>query len=183
MSKIKCAYIYTADHQPLPTHKELEKQFGAKVLYGLRKQRKKTPLVEGMYSVEHSFHSVRDTFAAQKGISPHWAELIAFDDRIDDMWFSLATELKILTKFTTDDQIIEQMHHLNWSIGHLQRQVLSLHNEIGTLTFYQQRNIGDQQFFNCFPRYEAALLAFCGEVQRMLEIDQAQLKALFSSGW
>lgn len=183
MSTIKCAYIYPADHPPLPSYKDLEKQFGAKVLYGLRKHRKMTPLVEGMYSVEHAFMSVRDTFAAQKGISPYWAELIAFEDKIDDVWFSLATKQHVLTKFAVDAQIISQMHHLHWSIGHLQREVQSLQSEIGKLGFYQQKGIGDQQFFNCFPRYETEIQAFRSEAKRVLDMYQAELKALFSSGW
>lgn len=183
MTKYKCAYIYPATNQLLPTHKALEKQFGAKVLYGLRKHRKITPLVEGMYTVEHAFHSVRKGFVASRTVPAYRTALVCFDESIDSMLFSLTVTQHVLTKFTVDDQIINQMNELNFSIDHLRSHVGSLKNEIGTLQFYQQKGVGDQQFFNCFPRRQDDIEVFSSEVQRMLDVYREKLKALFCNGW
>lgn len=183
MTKYKCAYIYPEANQLLPTQKDLEKQFGAKVLYGLKRYRKITPIVESMHTVEHAFHSVRESFVASQPIPTYWTALVCFDESIDSTLFSLTVTQHVLAKFTVDAQIIDEMHHLNWSIGHLQSHVGSLQNELGTLHFYQQKGVGDQQFFNCFPRRQVDIEAFSMEVQRMLDVYRAQLKALFSNGW
>lgn len=184
MSKLKCAYMYSTQADPLPTRKEAEKKFSTKVLYGFGKHNKpKTPYAKSMYLVESAFPSVSNMFTASQTISTYAAQLVAFDDSIDEVFFTLTAMQNTITKFSVDDQIINDMYDLSWKLGHLERDLKSLQGDISTLSFYLQKAIGDQQFFDFFPKREADIQSYIKEVERMIDIYRTQLKALFSSGW
>ena len=184
MAKLKCAFMCPTDAYPLPTRKQAEKQFNAKVLYGLGKHRvEKTPYAKSMHLVEHAFQSVSDMFSTSQTILVYSGDLIAFDNCIDETLFLLSATSNTITRFSVDDQIINEMRVLAWKIRHLNAELNAHENELNSLIFYQQNGIGDSQFLGYIPRRKADVQDYSREVQRMLDIYKSQLKALFSSGW
>ncbi len=99
------------------------------------------------------------------------------------MFFILTAAQNIITKFSVDDQIKNAMYDLAWKLNHLSSALGSLNNDIDTLSYYQQKSIGDQQFFSYFPKRQADVQSYIKEVERMIDIYGTQLKALFSNGW
>jgi hypothetical protein len=184
MSKLKCAYMYSTQNNPLPTRATAEKMYGAKILYGLKGKTLPTiPYSNKLGYVDSAFHNVVNLFRNREDIAPNSAQLVVFDNSIDEVFFAISAIQNTITKFSLDGHIIQEMQDFDYRLARLDGEDNAVQYLAGRLVSFEQSNIGDQAFFDRLPKYSDYLHEISAEVQRIVNAYKADLKALFSSGW
>jgi hypothetical protein len=183
---VKCAFIKTDWNNPAPNYKDIDLNFGksGRVLYGGDKRKSKnTPYLDKLHTISHGFQGfVKILFPNTKNDFRDQFELYLFDKDAHETMLYLKYP-QTITHFIVDDNLIDYIHHLNWSYQHLVRYMRDLEGTTNSLNFFNEKSISDSKFERAFPAYVKAndklKEAVISASQRIAE--QAEL--IFKSGW
>ena len=183
---VKCAFLKYDWDTPAPEYKDIDFNFGksGKVLYGGGKRKSKnTPYVDKLQTISYGFqHFVEILFPNTKNDIYDNFELYLFDKDAHETMLYLKYP-QTITHFVIDDDLIDAIHHLDWSYQHLVRYLRDLEGTTNSLNFFVEKDISDNKFQKSFPAYikanEKLKDAVVSASQRIA--DNAGL--IFKSGW
>ena len=180
----KAAFLTYNMTQVAPTAKEIKTYLGksAKLLYGNdQRKSKNTPYPDKLHLIESAFFHFRDILNNKNGYFR--SELYIFDEKINESHFLLKYASQAIVHFKFDDKTIDEMYTLSWNHMHLVSYFKSIDNDIASLKFFTDKNIGDANFHKLFPSFVKKFDTIKSHTQK--EIDKLEKKAnlLFRSGW
>ena len=181
----KAAFLTYNMMQDAPSAKEIKTYLGksAKLLYGNdQRKSKNTPYPDKLHTIEHAFSHFESIFTDQK--KPYVpTELYIFDEKINSTYFFLKYASQVIVHFKFDEKTIDEMHTLSWNHMHLVSYFNSIDQNIGSLKFFTDKNIGDPKFHKAFPSFAKKFDII--KLRTAKEIDKLEKKAdlLFRSGW
>ena len=112
----------------------------------------------------------------------HHYELYLFGKSADATMLYLKYP-QTITHFIIDDDLINSLHHLDWSYDHLSRYIKTLSSTTNSLNFFSEKEIGDTKFQKSFPAFLKASSKLEDEIisasQRITDMAGLILK----SGW
>jgi len=182
---VKCM-IFKNDHlNDLPTYQELNMLCpkGGKVIYGGGKRKSQSvPYLKKLHSLENSCSSL-EKFINKNDSFLSSCEVYLFEDKAALSFILMKYTRGFIGSFMLDDLVIDKLHHINWSLGHLTRDILAYQSELSHLDFYKEKNISDKQLERCFPAYINSVTKFSNklEIRKKALIDEAVV--IFNSGW
>jgi len=177
---LRCDFI---EHSA-PTAKEIQDYFkkSTRLLYGNDKRKSKsTPIPDKIHLVAPAFDTFKVALTGEDYLS---TMLYVFDDQANSTMLLLKYSNQVVCHFKLDAQIADEMSSLNWSYGHLQRFKRGLQNDIGSIDFLAQKNIGTKVFHTkSVPPFVKATKAFIADVDKEMAALESSAKRLFKSGW
>ena len=171
-------------NNPAPTANELKTYLGrsAKLLHGNdQRNSKNTPYTDKLHLINHSFSTFSHLFSPNDRFQQ--VMLYIFDDRINSTHFFLKYAPQALCHFDLDEQIIDDMNKASWDYGHLTRYLQSIQNDLGSLDFFIQKNIGDNKFHKSFPSHINSSQKFIVKIENEIKKLETKATQLFNSGW
>lgn len=182
---VKCA-IFKYDYQnPEPSYKDLDVNLGktGKVLYGGGKRKSKsTPYLNRLNTVSHVFDNFSNLLFPQLKNSNNFA-LYLFDKDAHETMLYLKYPNQIITHFIIDEDLIVNLHHLDWSFNHLTRYVKELARTSNSLSFFKEKEIGDDKFQNSFIPFIKASNKLENDVISASQRITDMAGLIFKSGW
>jgi len=185
---VKCA-IFKYDHDnPIPNYKDLDVNLGktGKVLYGGEKRKSKTtPYIDRLHLVDSAFSEFNKILFPRiaEARTFVYCELYLFDKDANETMLYLKYPSQIITHFVIDDSLIDNLHHLSWSHGHLQRYLQSLKGNKDSLNFFIEKEISDKKFEKSFPQFIKSTDKLMTEVINASKRLSDNAELIFKSGW
>jgi hypothetical protein len=170
--------------QGAPTANEIKTYLGksAKLLYGNdQRKSKNTPYPDKLHLIESAFHQFRDIFSSGKTFIHR--ELYIFDEQINETHFFIKYAPQVLAHFEFDDKTIDEMKKIAWNHNHLVSYFRSLDNNVGSLDFFIQKNIGDPNFHKLFPSFVKKFDTVKSHTAKEIKKLEKKADLLFRGGW
>ena len=183
---VKCAFIKYDWNIPAPNYKDIDLNFGksGRVLYGGDKRKSKnTPYLDKLHTIRHGFQNfVKILFPHTKNDNYSHFELYLFDKDAHETMLYLKYP-QTITHFIIDENLIDHIHHLNWSYHHLVRYMRDLEGTTNSLNFFNEKSISDSKFERAFPAYVKANAKLKDAVTSASQRIAEQAELIFKSGW
>jgi len=183
---VKCAILEYDYENPAPSYKALDVNLGktGKVLYGGGKRKSKTtPYLDKLHTVSYAFDHFSKLLFPKLNDSYHFFELYLFDKDANETILYLKYPNQILTHFVIDDSLIDVLHHLDWSYGHLERYNRELDSITNSLNFFSEKEISDSKLEKSFPQFNKATEKLKDEVIKASQRISENAELIFKSGW
>ena len=180
----RAAFLTDDFDNPAPNPKELKYYLGksAKLLHASdQRKTKNTPYADQLHLIIHSFSCFGHLFFPRDGAKS--TKLYIFDEKINETHFFLKYATQVVTHFSLDERIIDEMYTVGWGYGHLKRYLRSLESELRTLDFFIKNNIGESQFHKSFPQYVSSSKQFMLGIEKEIQNYEDRANKLFRSGW
>ena len=181
------AVIINSDYQNhAPTAKEMQAYLNktGKLLYGNDKRKSaNTPYQQTIHLVTSAFGSFEEVITGAKRDYQTVRNLYVLDDKVNEMHFFLKYAGNVQCHFKLNDQIIDEMHHCSWSLGHLKRHKQSVENDASSRHFFIEKNIGNKKLHNAFPAFVKATESYVLKIDNAIQEIEDKATALFTSGW
>jgi hypothetical protein len=182
---VKCAILEYDYQNPAPSYKDIDINCDkdGKVLYGGGKRKSKTtPYIDKLSTVTYAFDCFSELLFPNLKTHQHHYELYLFGKSADATMLYLKYP-QTITHFIIDDDLINSLHHLDWSYDHLSRYIKTLSSTTNSLNFFSEKEIGDTKFQKSFPAFLKASSKLEDEIisasQRITDMAGLILK----SGW
>lgn len=181
---VKCLLLKGEFGNPLPTYQELDvlSSKGGKVIYGGGKRKSQSvPFLDQLTSFGYSCDSLMRRLNEDKSI--HSCEVYILQDKAALSFIVLKFQQNYVGSFMLDESMIKKMHHLDWSIGHIDREIKSLENTKLTFAFYKEKNISDKILERHFPSYLNSTSKLIDQLQVRKSKLIEEARVIFNSGW
>lgn len=183
---VKCAFLKYDFDIPAPNYKDIDLNFGrnGRVLYGGNKRKSKsTPYLDELHLINHGFQGfVKILFPKTMSDYHDQFELYLFNKDAHETMLYLKYP-QTITHFIVDDNLIDHIHHLNWSFQHLVRYTRDLESTTNSLNFFNEKSISDSKFERAFPAYVKANAKLKDAVKSASQRIAEQAALIFRSGW
>jgi len=150
---VKCAILEYDYKKPAPSYKDIDINCdkNGKVLYGGGKRKSKnTPYITQLHTVIYAFGKFSELLFPDLKTHQHHYELYLFGDTADATMLYLKYP-QTITHFIINEDLIADLHHLEWSYDHLYRYLRTLESATNSLSFFIEKGIGDDKFQKTFP--------------------------------
>ncbi len=182
----KAAILKSDFKNPAPTAKEIQDYLkkAGKLVYGNDKRKSKnTPFTDSIHSVMYAFDAFHNLITGEERQYHSSYTLYVFDANVNEMYFFLKYAERVVTHFLLTDAIIDDMHHCNWSYGHLTRYKNDLKNNAGFSNFMIEKGIGNANLYKAASKFSAATNAYITKIDDAIRDLEESAIALFKSGW
>ena len=182
---VKCMVFKNDNLNALPTYQEINLLCpkGGRVIYGGGKRKSQSvPYLEKIHILAHSCSSLERSITKNNSFLST-CEVYLLEDKAALSFILMKYPVGFIGSFMLDDLVIDKLHHINWSIDHLTRDISAHESERFVLDFYKEKNISDKQLEKYFPAYIDSVTRFSNklEIRKKALIDEAV--AIFNSGW
>jgi hypothetical protein len=183
---IKCAIFIDSDEQDKPSYKELDAYLGkgSKVLYGGGKRKNKDlPHLEDLHLITHAYSTFEKLLFSNNNNRYSFPELYIFESNANATALLLKYPNNVIANFIVDATLIDELHHLSWSHYHLTSYANTLKSNISSLSFFEEKEIGDNKLYKKFPAYIKNTETFIKDIDANAGriVDMAGL--ILKSGW
>lgn len=183
---IKCAFLIDSDELKKPSYKELDDYLGkgSKVLYGGGKRKNKNlPHLDKLHLIAHAYDTFQQLLFKNNNNRYSFPELYIFENDANATALLLKYPHNVIANFIVDASLIDELHHLSWSHYHLTSYTKTLKSNISSLTFFEEKEIGDNKLYKKFPTFIKNTEAFIIDIDANTDriVDMAGL--ILKSGW
>ena len=182
---VKCAILEYDYKNPAPSYKSIDVNCDkdGKVLYGGGKRKSKnTPYLTQLHTVIYAFDKFSELIFPQLKTHQHHYELYLFGNTADETMLYLKYP-QTITHFIIDDDLIADIHHLEWSYDHLYRYLRALESTTNSLSFFTEKGIGDDKFQKSFPAFARASDMLSDAIVSASQRITDNAGIIFKSGW
>lgn len=181
---VKCLLLKGDYRNPLPTYQELDalSSKSGKVIYGGGKRKSQSvPFLNELTSFGYFCSSLMRHL--NEDTSMHSCEVYILQEKAVLSFILLKFQQNYVGSFMLDQLMIEKMHHLDWSIGHIEREIRSLENVKSTFEFYKEKKISDKMLERHFPSYLNSTSKFLDQLQVRKSKLIEEARVIFNSSW